>query len=258
MPAPVQFVNHGHKSIEALEKSEAYHTLNQAIEISNKMLDQDKVWVTFIQQLSPHPPEKPELLDPQYNMLLGIQIGDRQEPIDMIDLKALDEKSIKSAEGLAQEIVQKTKQHLAAKKIKEILISSSGSKFDTRKLQEHALSIDEADFLLVDGHRLAIETEDREYWVLRAPVFRSYTISRWVNEGEKIRAFDDYDLVRRNSRGMRVDVSKIHDLAIEQLVERSRAAAQNYANGYFLVERDQMTRDTIQRLYTILSEIPSP
>jgi hypothetical protein len=258
MPIPVQFVAHAHQTIDALERGETYLILDQAMEMANLTLDSEGAKVIFLQQLSPKPPESPQSLDVRYNMLLGIQMGGQEEPIDMIDMKALDETSVKSAEDLAQEIGAKVKQHLAAKKMKGMVISSSGSKIDTRGLKNHHVSIDEADFLLVDGHRLAIQTENKEFWVLRAPVFRSYTISRWVNEGNYIRAFDDYDLVRKNGKGMLIDCSKVHRLAVEQLVERSRGAAKSDSGEYFLVERDEMTPHALKRFYTILSEIPSP
>lgn len=77
MPSAVQFVFHGQRKIETLDKEEAFNTLNQAIEILNESLDADKVLVTFIKQLSPESPGKPKLLDARYNMLLGIKIGKR-------------------------------------------------------------------------------------------------------------------------------------------------------------------------------------
>lgn len=259
MTNPVRFVAHTNQSIETLKTGETNRLLDEAIETANKLLEHDGVVIIFIKQLSPTPPEKPELLDARYNMLLGIQSGDQQEPIDMIDMKALDEVSIKSKDQLATEISRKAKQHLAAKKIKKIIISSAGSKLDTRSLKNHTVFIDADDFLLVDGHRLATQTENHEYWVLRTPVFRSYTISRLLEEGNKIRLFDDYDLVRENLKGMLIDVSKVHHLAKEQLVERSRRAAENYNSGeYFLVERDVMTHDTVEWLNSILSTIPFP
>ncbi len=249
MPLPVQFVAHTHKKIEALKEEETYNTVHQAIEISNKSLDADEVSVVFIQQLSSQPPEKPKLLDARYNMLLGIRVGDQEEPIDMIDLKALDEVSIKSVDDLAKEIVHKVKQHLVAKKIAEIIFSTSGSKLDTRLLKNHTVSIDAADYLTVDNCRIVVETSNKEYWVLQAPNFRSYTIVRLINEGNKIRVFDDYDLFRENKKGMLIDASRVHHLAIEQLVERSRPSAESYNGEYFLVERDEITQPIAHRLY---------
>jgi hypothetical protein len=257
MPVPVQFVAHAQKKIETLKKEEAYDTVNQAIEISNKLLDA-KVSVVFIQQLSPQPPQTPKLLDTRYNMLLGIREGHHEEPIDMIDLKALDEISIKSVDELAEEIVHKVKQHLAAKKIVGIIFSTSGSKLDTRLLKNHTVSIDAADYLAVDHRRVVVETDNKEYCVLKAPTFRSYTIFRLINEGNKVRIFDDYDLFRENKKGILIDVSKVHNLTIEQLVERSRPSAETYKGGYFLLERDEITQPTTHRLYEILSEISPP
>ena len=258
MPVPVHFVAHTQKKMEALKEEEAYYIVHQAIENANKLLDGNEVAVVFIQQLSPEPPERPKLLDARYNMLLGIRMNGQEEPIDMIDLKALDEISIKSEDDLATEIVHKVKQHLAAKKMAEIIFSTSGSKFDTRLLKNHTVSIDEADYLTVDNHRIAIETSNKEYWVLKAPNLRSYTIARLINEGDKVRIFDDYDLVRENKTGMLIDVSKVHNLAIEQLVERSRPSAESYSGEYVLVERDEITQHTAHRLYEILSKIPAP
>jgi hypothetical protein len=253
MPVPVRFVAHTQKNIETLKEEEAYHMVNQAIDISNKLLDADEVSVIFIQQLSPQPPEKPKVLDARYNMLLGIRMGDQEEPIDMIDLKALDEVSIKSVDDLAKEIVHKVKQHLAAKKVAEIIFSTSGSKLDTRLLKNHTVSIGAFDYLTVDHRRIAVETGNKEYWVLKAPHFRSYTIVRLINEGNKIRVFDDYDLFRENKKGMLIDVSKVRHLAIEQLVERSRPAAESYNGEYFLVERDEITQNIARHLCEVLS-----
>lgn len=170
----------------------------------------------------------------------------------------MDEISIKSEEELASEIVLKVKQHLSAKKIDKMIFSTSGSKFDTRLLKNHDVSIDTADYLTVDNRRIAIETDNKEYWVLQASDFRSYTIGRLIDEGNKIRLFDDYDLCRENKKGMLIDASKVHHFAIEQLVERSRQAAKNYNGEYLLVERDVITKQTQERLYEILLTIPSP
>ena len=79
-----------------------------------------------------------------------------------------------------------------------------------------------------------------------------------INEGNKVRVFDDYDLFRKNKKGMLIDVSKVHNLAIEQLVERSRPSAESYNGEYFLVERDEITQHTAHHLYEILSKISSP
>lgn len=255
---PVQFPFHTDLSIESLAEDEAFHILKQAIESANQTLASKEITVVFIKQLSRDPPKTPEALDVQYNMLLGICIDGHQEPIDIVDIKALDEKSVKSPEDLAQEITQKAIQHVAAKTTTGIVFTDSGSKIDPRLLKEnHQLSIDTAGYLQVDGHRLGIQ-EEQGFRVLKAAAFRSYTISRWIEEENRIRIFDDYDLVRTNRKGMYIDLSKVHRFAVKQLVESHRESANGYQNGYYQIHRDTMSPQTLTKLRQMFIKIPSP
>jgi hypothetical protein len=79
-----------------------------------------------------------------------------------------------------------------------------------------------------------------------------------INEGGKVRLFDDYDLFRENKKGMLVDASKIHKIAANQLVEKSREDAKNYSGEYVLIERDEITKNTKEHLYEVLLKISSP
>ena len=250
MPKPVEFVARTVKYVETLEKGEAEAILDKALESANKRLSEDGIQVFFEKQISP------------YNMLLSAKWDNVHEYIDTIGMDALDELSIKSVDTLAEEIVQKTKQHIAARKTNGILFSVSGAKIDTRFLADHYVSIDKynyyTDYLSIDGHRVAIKVENNEYRPLTASTFRSYTIIRLVNEGKKIRPFDDYDLVREDKKGMVIDVSKVHNIAIHKLVERARKPAEDYKGGYYLLERDEMSPDVIKHLYTTLSRMQAP
>lgn len=60
----------------------------------------------------------------------------------------------KTPESLAEEILAKLEQHLEAKKNPHILISSEGSKYDTKLLTENKVSIDEQGYLRVNNLRL--------------------------------------------------------------------------------------------------------
>jgi len=245
MPKPIEYVAQTHKYLKSLEKGELEETLNTALETANKQLSDQGIRVIFDKDLGSN------------NMHLKIQHDQEVEHIDMIGMAALDEASIKSADALAEEIVLKTNQHLAARKTDGILFSSLGSKFDTRALKHHKVSIDPNGYLRFNGHRVALKVGD-QYWPLQASTFRSSSIIRLINEGDEIRSFDDLDLVRIDKRGMLINVSKIHDIAIDQLVPRAREAAKEYSGKYYLVERDELTPERIKHLSFVLSEIPSP
>lgn len=143
------------------------------------------------------------------NYLLVLKEKDCPErPIDIIDPKALDETSLKSKEELVTEIINKIDQHLLAEKTEGIFISSSGSKFDVRNLKDHHFDIDPEGYIRIDGYRICVNRGENRYIILKAEQLRSYTIHRLVKEGEGVRSFDDYDVVRLNGGGMFIDTTK--------------------------------------------------
>lgn len=226
--------------------------LNQA----NGLLAKEGVNVFFEQHVPKDP--IPKWIDHKRNLLLGISQGTHKEPIDIIDMKEIDETLLKSADTLAKEIVLKVKQHLAAKKTQGILISSSGSKFDIRKLTKHQVAIDTQGYLRIDDTRLAYPTQ-KGNWILKAENLRSYTIIRVIEEKEGIiRLFDDYDLKRANNLGMITNLSKIITLATKELLEESQGDANDYNGKYFIVERDTLTWETKQGLLDMLNTFASP
>ncbi|MES2344895.1 MAG: hypothetical protein V4494_03030 [Chlamydiota bacterium] len=235
---PVQFVEVG----IPLERSNVMALLKRAVAQANLLLGEDIV-------------ELDENALAGGNYLLSI----KTRPIDIIDPKAVDEKSFKPEDRLAGEVVAKVKQHLLAEKTEGIFISSSGSKFDARQLRGHEFFIDEAGYLVLDDHRVCIATAENTFVVLKAEQFRSYTIHRLVNEDLNVRFFDDYDLVRIGSnKGMKINVSRAVSLAKEQIALKNQADAETYQGQYFQLYRDEITGNLLYTLNDILRTFPAP
>lgn len=200
----------------------------------------------------------PALVNYRENLILGIEYKGQKRPISIFDLKALDEKSIKTVEDQVNEMKNKVLQHLAATKTKGILFSSTGTKFDSRVLQGHQVLIDEKDYLIVDGHRIAYPIPNGSFLVLKAGRLASYTMIALVNEDPKrIRMVDSYDLVRLDNRGMYINVETVHQIAVEALLKESQEEAIGYTAGYYLFGRDQFTDQLKERLYNVLTSLPS-
>lgn len=70
-----------------------------ALEEANRKLEKEGIKVFFVEQV----PKKPisYLIDHESNILLGIEKDSQSEHIDIIDIKALDGKSIKPLEILS-------------------------------------------------------------------------------------------------------------------------------------------------------------
>lgn len=222
--------------VNALTEEQPQQIFYEAIDYANARLKKKNAVAVFKNQL----PEEPltPWIDANRNLLLGVQIHGREEPIDIIYLKTLDGNCIKTSQILGYEIIQKVEQHLLAKTIKEILISESGSKFDTRALTKNKISIDLEGYIRVNDHRLVVLTSQGAVEI-QAKQLRSYTILRFIEENGIIRIFDDFDLLRQDNRGMYLDPEKLHD-------------------KFIVIQRDELTAKTKEHLAEVLKTIPSP
>lgn len=199
---------HGEKNISNLPYLHCSTMLSWILKRANNVLEKKEITVVFLQ----HVPQQPgiDVIDPKRNLLLAIQTKDGAEPIDILDLKALDETSLKPEDLLVEEVIEKVRQHLAAKKTQGILFSSSGSKLDQRLLDENQFAIDGNGYLRLNGNRLCVSVSDTESKPLQACQLRTYTIIRAVLEGHCVHLFDEYDLVRLNKRTMFIDLTVVH------------------------------------------------
>ncbi|MCI0381516.1 MAG: hypothetical protein L0207_00465 [Chlamydiae bacterium] len=244
-----QFVHHG-VDLNLYTPLEIKRILEVAIVHANYELKEQGVVVFFKEQV---PEEKTGSFDPKCNTLLGIKRATEEELIDIIDVKALDEKSIKPVENLKQEIVQKAKQHLFAKKTHGIFISGSGSKFDTRKLTKHTFAIDAKGYMTINDFLITFLINNK-YLIIKAAQVRSYIIIRIVEEeGNKVRFVDEYDLVRRNSQGMVIQMGMTHQFTTDCFIEEYREDAKAYNGVYLLLQRDKLTESAKKKLHKVLS-----
>lgn len=242
--------------LSSLVPSEIDTYFKDTLAFANDMLKKRGIEVVFLG----HTPQEPQLeyIDHNRDLLLGIkQTGvDGEEPIDIIDLKALQTNEIKTSIDLFRELERKIDQHLAAKTTSGIVFSSTGSKFDTRPLQNHTFSIDAMGYVRIDSHRLAMKTPKEEFLIVPAGMLRSYTILRLIEEGsECVRITDDHDIVREDGRGMYVDLSKIHQISADRLLPRSQEDAQSYEGNYLLIERDSLSQEKKEQIYTVLQTL---
>lgn len=218
--------------------SEAQEVFERAFQEANALLASRGIQVVMKQQLPLEP--RSAAVDYTRNLLLAIVQEGEERLIDILDLKALDEVSLKSPAFLRDEIVQKVEQHLLAERTPGILISKSGSKFDVRTLAHHTLGIDKEGFLTLNERRLLSGT-----WKIPAEVLRSYTIIRFVEENGVVVPFDDYDLARANHKGASIDPSKVVHL-------------EEGDEGYYSYERPDWTEEDRRRLDLKFREILIP
>jgi hypothetical protein len=241
------------------QPSETRLAIDKALAIANEILSKEfpRHTLVWIQQLSGKQPKTDNLIEAQYNQQLGLEIDGEREQMGMIDPKGIDGISLKSPESLADEIVRQVRMHLSAKKVERIMFFKNGHKLDHRLLERHAISIDAEGFLNVNGLRLMTRVGD-EFWPLRADAFRSYTIARWINEKDDIRVFDEHDLIRSDRKGMVIRLSRVHNIAINQLVERARESAVSYPDLYYEVVRDYLSDAQIEDLSEKIKKFPEP
>lgn len=247
----------GSSMIEGPTKT--YSLLEEALGQANEILSKEfqKIKVVWVKQLSSRRPQRDNLIESQYNQQLGLAIDGKLEEMGMVDPKTIDGEKLKASKALADEIYRQVRMHLAAKKVDGIMLFENGYKLDKRLLKQHEITIDGEGFLNINGLRL-VAREKNEFWPLRAEVFRSSSISRWINEEGDIRVFDDHDLVRPDRRGMLIRLNKVHNIATEQLVARAREEGDKYPDLYYLVERDTLSDMRIEELTKILQSFPEP
>lgn len=255
LPAHRFWPQHTEISIDQMSYEKTDTFLKEVLKKANEALEKRGVEVVFLD----HVPHQSSIngVDPKQNLLLGISSTERTEPIDILDLKALDEQSLKPVDLLAEEVIAKAEQHLAAKKTDGILCSSSGSKFDIRRIENHRVSIDSKGYLTIDEKRIYTML-DKSYMPIKAERLRSYTILRFVQENEKrIRVIDDYDFIRLNSKGMYFDLApKI--LSPNNVIEELKQDAKEYYNYYYEVERDVLTPSMKDKLLAEVIKFPAP
>ncbi|MBS0604274.1 MAG: hypothetical protein JSS60_04460 [Verrucomicrobia bacterium] len=247
---------HGTVSIGANPFDQSQKLLDSALERANAVLEKKGLKVVFLKQI----PIDPHVqgINPQRDILLGIRGKEGQGPLDIIDLKALDEVSLKPAELLGEEIIAKVEQHFAARKTQGILFTSSGCKLDGRRLSGYEISIDEQSYLRIDGKRIFVPSDEGAV-PLKSMKLRSYTILRFaLDKEQKLRIFDDHDLVRLNNKGMFVDPTAIINLSIEKIAPVYQPEAESYQGSYFQLERDSLSEEVKSELLKILQEFPPP
>ena len=247
----VEFVDVGTPRNELLP-AQVQERFDEALRLANAELGEDTT-VCFISQW----PKEPvgDFLDPDRNVLLGVSTNEGDEPIDIIDLKGLDETTIKPVDALAHEMVLKVTQHLVAKRMEGIFISRMGSKFDSRCLTQHRFGCDEKGYLLLEGCRILYQ-QGREFRVIKAEVFHSNTICRLIEEAGGVRLFDDYDLVRRNCRGMFISTTGHMRVYADRLTDVFRADAVGYQGDYLQLERDELTEEVKARIIECYRQFP--
>lgn len=244
MPVVTSFPPSSEVRATSMRPSDALAWLESVLSEVNQQLHRSGLPpVVLQQQLSPEPPKQGEV-DIQYNLSLALAHPDGMlEPIDMIDCKSLDGKYLKKKEPFVQEIVAKVRQHVEAKQARGILISASGSKFDVRPLKNTDLAIDAQGFLRINGYRVATLQKDGTAWVLRASVFRSYTISRALETEEGNLTFiDDHLLVHEPQKGMWIDPTVTRSFEPHQLHKNYAEFIASYdQKGYLMLERRALT-----------------
>ncbi len=231
--------------------------LDEILSKVNEVLNREDLHVQFLA----HVPDQPSVtgIDPMRNLLLSLRSQGREEPIDILDLKALDEASLKPLELIVVEVIAKVYQHLSAKKTEGIIFSSSGSKFDLRKLKKGDAAIDDKGYLTIYGKRVVMSSQDEQVVPIKAERIRSYTIIRLIqDERFRIRICDDYDLIRLNEKGMYIDPAGVHTFALEKIASAFRDDAKDYNGKYLEVSRDRLTPSLKDKLLKKMLEFPSP
>lgn len=245
------FVYHG-TPLSHMRAPEIQERFDRALRGANKALEKEGLSLSFSGQV----PEVgyPTWINPQGKVMLRMGWGGKDEVIGPIDLKALDQESIKSEEFLKQEMIRIARLHIIARKTPNILISSLGAKFDIRKLDKINISIDPQEYIRVNGKRIVVHT-DAGFWVLKAPDIHSYTLYRIVEDGDVLRLFDDESLVREGMKQIVIDLAKTLKLQVSKLEPNSRADALD-GEEYFIFSFEPADSHVQQGLRKRLKEFP--
>jgi hypothetical protein len=253
LPAHRFWPLHGEINISEMSFLRCSQMLSIILKRANVILEKEGSCVVFLQ----HVPQFPEVdgIDPHRNLLLGIKAIGKDEPIDILDLKALDETSLKSENLLVEEVVEKVRQHQAAKKTQGILFSSSGSKLDQRLLNGNPFAIDDKGYLRLNDKRLCVRLNDKESMPLKACQLRTYTIMRAALDGQCVQLFDEYDFVRLNKRTMFIDLTVVHQIKPDDIASNCREDAANYDGSYHLLERGTSTPALNEKLAAMFHKL---
>jgi len=130
--------------------------------------------------------QRSERFNPDMNVLIKVD----GEPIDIFAIKY--DGKWKTHDAIVRELKDKVEQHEALRAREDILISSSGSKFDISALPEGiTFDIDDDGYLRVQSKRIAYGDNDN-HMILPAHVLRSYTFMQITTDGNILTINDDY------------------------------------------------------------------
>jgi hypothetical protein len=255
----VQFFKYLQDGVPFESDEQCHAIFFKALNLANERLKNEGIVISFARQI-PMKSEEGPYIDHSRNIVLKGKHDGKEFLMDIIDSKALNESTLKPEDNLAEEMVGKTKQHIAAMKTEGILISEMGWKIDTRNYDK--VAIDAEGYLTIAEKRLLSLQPSGEYYVAKAGFFHSYSICRIVvtetESGTEVRLFDEYDLVRENEKGMYILLDKTMKVGASQLMQQCRAAAEGYKGEYLSIERDTPTKERKEELYQILVKLPYP
>ena len=248
---------HGQVLISEKTLNESLQFLQDILQKANKVLAEEQVQVVFLDHIPKDPPITGGI-DSQRNLLLGIRQGKTDEPIDIFDLKALDEKSFKPLDILVKQLIYKVREHLAAKQLanRGILISSSGSKFDCRLWEGSFNWTIKKGYLCLGDHRLISLGSSNT--PIKAEFLRSYSISHIVRIGNEAHFFDEFDFLRtQGARTMFVDLKQSQRISADTMRPELQKEAEAHDGEYWILQRGPRTPQLDQQLKEFLLKYPS-
>lgn len=159
--------------------------------------------------------------------------------IDVVSVKD------RSPSELAKEILRRIDLQQKAWKTPGILISASGSKFDTRLLQKHTARIDSDGYLCINDHRIIYNdgSETGKLVILPAEVLRSEEIFRLVEVDQDLYLTDLPSRIREGQAGMRIVCQ-----------EKTSSSGETF----YILDRPPLSPETISRFVEILREVSAP
>jgi hypothetical protein len=213
----------------ALERATLFKT---ALAQANQKLQTHHLVVRFLSQL-PKREEvvNPDSLDERPDIDLEMHCAGRWYPIDMVYLRQMPQEpeKLKSVEELAQDIYEKAMDHFEAINDRSVIITSSGTKYNTAHLKKHTFGIDSQGYLRLDGLRI-VSKGTLGYMPLKENQLRSHT--RTIPEeleGDVFNITDRFDKGRTDGRkGMYCVTKKAAFIALERIAPSRRDEAKGY------------------------------
>jgi len=239
MPTPILYLQYTHMTQEMMRQGDREEIIEATIEMVNAELAKYQLKVcnnyAFVED---------DDYIAEFSLYREGATKEDAEQIDHLNMKALDGKTFLPELELKRLLLAKVGQHMVALKTDGIAISNLGTKFDFRQLDGYTGDFNDEGYLMIGEKKVGRRAGTDQFAWVRTTDFSSQTILRFVNEGDRIRIFDDSDLASKEDE-------KCYFISTKILCQVEGAEC-------FTLCYDSLTQEQKKKYTKVLTAIPVP